>query len=670
MNIIKRNLHRTLPLGLAAITAGTLMVSASIHAAGDPLNILTVGPNFGSRAIESFVPTSPSPYGGQDHLGSTVTHVSGPAFNAMSPTQMATYDVILTQWATADADLDLSSAKVIDYVFNGGNLFLDGDYGNFNDLSWLGVSGATSVCYGPWSFTPEADPVFTADVSTTPSLVNCHGYFPTYDTSAFKVIMRDRDGNAAAIAAKYGGGRVLATGPDHDYHARPGTEQYQVLLNELSWVGSQAIPRAAAGLDITVDEGSTVMLDGSGSSYEGDETLTYAWTQIAGTPVALDDPSAISPSFTAPMVDVGGETLTFKLTLTAGDLTDSDTVSVTVADVYNNHQPVADAGDNQSVAEGAPVALDGSNSFDIDGDPITFSWSQVSGNPVVLSGANSATPSFTALTYDVGGVSGVVDTLIFELTVDDGLPADLPADGYSLGDNVSTVTIEITNVNNPPVADAGLNQTVNENTLVYLTGVASSDPDGDLLSYSWTQIAGTIASLDDPSSATPSFTAPFVNAGGETLTFELVVDDGFGGSDSKTVDINVQNENDPPNASLAFPSEECLWPPKHNFVEIKILGVTDPNDNASIVIDSVTQDEPTEGLGDGDTAIDAIINDDGSVLLRAERSGTGDGRIYKIEFTASDIEGSDSGVVEVCVPHNRKREAVDSGAIYDSTLTP
>jgi hypothetical protein len=440
------------------------------------------------------------------------------------------------------------------------------------------------------------------------------------------------------------------------------------LLNELSWVGSVAIPRAAAGLDVAVDEGAEVMLDGSGSSYEGDETLVYTWTQIAGTPVTLSDPNAVSPSFTAPLVEAGGETLTFRLTLDAGDLTDNDTVSVSVIDVFNNHQPVADAGDDQSVAEGAPVALDGSNSFDIDGDVITFSWTQVSGAAVSLNNATTATPNFTAPLYEVGGAVGVVDTLIFELTVDDGLVADSPADGYNLGDNVSTVTVEITNINNPPVADAGLNQTINENTMVYLTGAASSDPDGDLLTFAWSQTSGTPVTLDNPNSDSPSFVAPFVSTGGETLTFELVVDDGFGGSDAMSVDINVQNENDPPNASLAFPSVECMWPPKHNLVEVQILGVTDPNDNATIVIDGVTQDEPTNGLGDGDTATDAIINDDGSVLLRAERSGKGDGRIYKIAFTASDIEGSDSGVVEVCVPHSRKSTAVDSGEDYDSTL--
>ena len=58
---------------------------------------------------------------------------------------------------------------------------------------------------------------------------------------------------------------------------------------------------------------------------------------------------------------------------------------------------------------------------------------------------------------------------------------------------------------------------------------------------------------------------------------------------------------------------------------------------------------------------------DGTVLLRAERSGKGDGRVYCIHFTASDLEGSTSGVVVVAVPHSNNKPAVDSGGSIDST---
>jgi hypothetical protein len=58
-----------------------------------------------------------------------------------------------------------------------------------------------------------------------------------------------------------------------------------------------------------------------------------------------------------------------------------------------------------------------------------------------------------------------------------------------------------------------------------------------------------------------------------------------------------------------------------------------------------------------------------TVLLRAERSGTGNGRVYRISFSASDgVGGVCSGQVTVCVPHDRGNESicVDNGQVYDS----
>ena len=56
--------------------------------------------------------------------------------------------------------------------------------------------------------------------------------------------------------------------------------------------------------------------------------------------------------------------------------------------------------------------------------------------------------------------------------------------------------------------------------------------------------------------------------------------------------------------------------------------VTDLDHNATITITSITQDEPTNGLGDGDTAVDRVKTATARSSLRAERSGTADGRVY------------------------------------------
>jgi chitinase len=103
--------------------------------------------------------------------------------------------------------------------------------------------------------------------------------------------------------------------------------------------------------------------------------------------------------------------------------------------------------------------------------------------------------------------------------------------------------------------------------------------------------------------------------------------------------------------------------------------VVDPDQapyNSTITITSVTQDEPTNGLGDGDTPVDAIIThntgSDDTLLLRAERSGKGDGRVYTVNFKACDPEGCVSGSVQVMVPHDKRTDpAKNSGQNYNST---
>jgi hypothetical protein len=106
------------------------------------------------------------------------------------------------------------------------------------------------------------------------------------------------------------------------------------------------------------------------------------------------------------------------------------------------------------------------------------------------------------------------------------------------------------------------------------------------------------------------------------------------------------------------------------MIPVGIVGMTDPdNDQVTVTITGVRQDEPVNGLGDGDTAPDAVLQG-GTVLLRAERAGNGDGRVYHVSFTADDGQGGAcSGVVLVGVPRSMKpgQPIVDGGALYNST---
>jgi hypothetical protein len=103
------------------------------------------------------------------------------------------------------------------------------------------------------------------------------------------------------------------------------------------------------------------------------------------------------------------------------------------------------------------------------------------------------------------------------------------------------------------------------------------------------------------------------------------------------------------------------------MIPVKIVGVADPdNDRVVIKVVSVTQDEPVNGYADGDTSPDAVILSKW-VLVRAERSGKGNGRVYEIKFTADDGHGgSCAGSVHVKVPRGWTHP-IDDGQIYDST---
>lgn len=111
------------------------------------------------------------------------------------------------------------------------------------------------------------------------------------------------------------------------------------------------------------------------------------------------------------------------------------------------------------------------------------------------------------------------------------------------------VRLTVNSVNELPIANAGIDQIVNEGVVVNLNGSLSSDSDGSISSYSWTQTAGTTVVLIGASTAISSFAAPVVTTD-ETLTFSLIVTDNEGGvSVADSVDIAVSNDNVLPTAN-------------------------------------------------------------------------------------------------------------------------
>ncbi|PWU25252.1 MAG: hypothetical protein C5B48_02270 [Candidatus Rokuibacteriota bacterium] len=113
--------------------------------------------------------------------------------------------------------------------------------------------------------------------------------------------------------------------------------------------------------------------------------------------------------------------------------------------------------------------------------------------------------------------------------------------------------------------------------------------------------------------------------------------------------------NAPPGIAGATATPSSLWPPNHKMVDVTIAyASTDACGHALAGTLSVSSNEPINGTGDGDLAPDWVIVDDHHVQLRAERAGSGGGRVYTISITSTDAAGNKSvKTVQVTVPHDR-----------------
>ncbi|HEX9205157.1 MAG TPA: FG-GAP-like repeat-containing protein [Candidatus Deferrimicrobiaceae bacterium] len=215
--------------------------------------------------------------------------------------------------------------------------------------------------------------------------------------------------------------------------------------------------------------------------------------------------------------------------------------------------------------------------------------------------------------------------------------------------DAGSVNVLYGTVNHPPVANAGVDNTFAVDNdcqaLVRLDGSGSTDPDGDPLTYLWTWTGGTL------SGPTPEVALTL-----GTYTFTLTVDDGFGGTDSDNVVVTVVDNTAPVILGIEA-NPEVLWPPNHKFVPVTFTVRAKDNCDANPVarIVNVESNEPVNGLGDGDTAPDWNITGLLTADIRAERSGTGNGRIYTATITVTDFSGNVSreGKEEVEVPHDK-----------------
>jgi len=177
-------------------------------------------------------------------------------------------------------------------------------------------------------------------------------------------------------------------------------------------------PVAVIKANTSVQVNTSVVLDGSSSNDPLDESLTYLWSLVekpSGSVAAL---VSLTDALTSFFADKGGYyTVTLTVTNKSGKVSESSSARIDAGGTGGNHPPVAIIKKTES---GVMALLDGSGSYDIDGDPISYRWTVPTvGAPPLQQGVTS--PVFTLRTSET--TAGTYNFIV-RLDVSDGIDTD------------------------------------------------------------------------------------------------------------------------------------------------------------------------------------------------------------------------------------------------------
>jgi hypothetical protein len=200
--------------------------------------------------------------------------------------------------------------------------------------------------------------------------------------------------------------------------------------------------------------------------------------------------------------------------------------------------------------------------------------------------------------------------------------------------------------------------------------LTADDGDGGAIDV-YERAGGTTTLISTgPTGGSGNFVARFGGSSRDGSRIFFVTDEPLVSEDTDALsDVYVSSLNHPPYCSGVSPDRAALEPANHRFNLVSLGGAEDEDgDPVTLTITSVTQDEPLKSAGDSTSPDAREGNEPGQVYLRAERSARGDGRVYRIAFTASDGRGGTcSEMAAVGVPRHKKDSAYDSAPpSYDS----
>jgi hypothetical protein len=161
------------------------------------------------------------------------------------------------------------------------------------------------------------------------------------------------------------------------------------------------------------------------------------------------------------------------------------------------------------------------------------------------------------------------------------------------------------------------------------------DPEGDALTVIWTANGVPLQTNSIPAGTPGATNEVHFIAEFDTGATEIGISVSDGQEPVTCSTTVTVVDTTPPVIRSICATPNVLWPPNHKFVCVKVKVVAkDECGPVTCRIVSITSNEPDNGLGDGDTAIDSVITGDLKADLRAERAGNGNGRIYTLTVDA------------------------------------
>ncbi|MDY6792391.1 MAG: Ig-like domain-containing protein, partial [Thermodesulfobacteriota bacterium] len=449
----------------------------------------------------------------------------------VSPPQTTTYTITATGsggTATANATVTVANSAP---VANNQTVTLNEDETASVTLTASDINGDSltyQIVTGPSHGSLTGQ---APNLSYTPSL-NYNGS----DTFTFKANDGSLDSNTATV--------TLSIQPVNDSPTAAGdvaTTNEDTPITAITVLANDTDPDGDA---LAVDDFTQPAHGTAGSN--GDGTLTY-------TP---DEDFNGMDSFNYTVSDGNGGT-------------DTATVSITIHPVNDapmaNHQTVTLNED-----ETASTTLTAS---DADGDTLTYQ---------VVSSPSQGTLTGTApdLSYTPAANYNGIDSFTFK------------ANDGTIDSNEATVNLTVNAINDPPVANAGPDQTALQNSVVTLDGSGSGDIDQDPLTYNWSFVtapAGSTATLSDSSVVNPTFTADLTGI----YEIQLMVNDGTVNSAPDTIMVNVFTLptieiSANPVAILTDESSTLTWKSTHADTCVIEPGV------GSVVLNGSTSVSPTQ----------------------------------------------------------------------------